>query len=668
MKHVVIVESPNKAGRIQKILRTMFSENDYAVVSTFGHFRDLPVDRIGISQKRFKFEPTWLLVKGTGRKAKTGILKEAKIADVVWVATDPDAEGEAIAWHVYDLLREAKIEAPIHRAHFHEITANALRKAFTNPGKLNTGRVEAAITRRMLDRLVGYQVSPKLASTLRCSKGLSAGRVQSVVLDWIMQREIDIRNFKPEKYFFLNCTLSDGRTVRGEQRYPRSKSAHIALQALLRAKPKSSDREFEVKPPPPFHTAALIRAASSILGYSAKDTMKMAQSLFEMGRISYHRTESPSMSWGYINRARKHLQGLLPKTKQDHLSPKGRNWPAKGGHEAIRPTDPTFLSGAITDRKKAALYRLIWLRSLVGQMRPAVIEARDFVFEGKLYGKKAEALLKVTYHRVKFEGWLAISNGVFDSYSKTRGDLPKKVAVKEGSVEFDFTKPPIPWTESSLVYEMEQKGIGRPSTYAQAIAKQFQRGYVRAAGKTIRCTPRGEVVGLTLRAGIPELVDDTFTAKMEHQLDLLASSKRRRFSMRGVVLFRYVKWLDRRLSSFSTSIEIPACPKDKKHGEMEWHMGWQGGGYFKCSDCGEFVGAVVEDNVIKAFEPSDIPGACSKCGEESLRKLQSKYGVYVRCTSCGEIQGREERSKKSQPKGKGKQPYRGRRKSRKKAS
>lgn len=646
MSHqLVLVESPAKARKIHAIMRGVRSEVDWKVIATFGHFRDLPHDEFAIDVGKM-FTPKWIL---TGQpKTRKTIVDLAKKADIIWLATDPDAEGEAISWHLTELLREKipNLEAEVKRIEFNELTVRAITQAFENPRSLNGGRVEAAVARRLLDRLVGYSVSPMLQRDFG-QRNLSAGRVQSVVLHWIAERDEEIRSFRAESFHQLQVELKTGEEDQtetwGTKRYPNKKAASGDRSWLLKSPnynpTDSGEEQAERKPPPPFDTAGLIKAASTILGFASDRTMKAAQKLFEAGLITYHRTESVRPTWQFVMSARKHLTSIVD---ENVLTEKPKSYPQKGGHSAIHPTNVQTMSSQVNgteDEKK--VYRLIWVRSLLGQMKPAEVHTQTF-----RWIRKGEEILRYSRSGVVFPGWMLVSAGMFDNFHNQEGlreydPIGEEDTQVEGvSIKLRSTEPPRPYTEAALISKMESEGVGRPSTYAATLVTLSRRDYARRFGKVIRVTPRGEMITAYLRANFPDLVRGSFTAGMEKLLD---RAEQREIN-RTVILLKYWGWLKPSLRRCSTVVDdSPKCPQNQKHGEMEWVMHPKGSPSFKCTHRGcrgiQFV--TVEGTRVLVFEPKEIDGVCTKCGEELLWLRQSKYGTYTRCDGCNEIQGKE---------------------------
>lgn len=640
---LIIVESPTKARKILAIVRGLngFADTEWTVLPTMGHVRDLPDKAMGINLKLPRkasdpkvMAPRWVLGrKGSVMKA---IHEAAKKSDVIYLATDPDAEGESISWHVYSLIAGGLTAAQkLRRITFTEITIGAIRKALSEPRQIDMNRAQAAVSRRVVDRLVGYGVSPALWQAFN-NNGLAAGRVQSVVLHWLCQRERAIRQFTPETFYCLSVTFDGSdkpRVLRGEKRYETAKAAEADRKRLLdMGEPTTTaGGKSERYAPPPFDTASLIRTASAVLGVSSASVMDSAQSLFEQGKITYHRTESRHLSWGFVSAARAYIERVFGKA---YLTPKPKNWPAKGGHEAIRPTNVTTLSNDIQNELDAKLYDLIWRRAVACQAPPAEIEHRTLTWGDP-------AIVKLVREHVSFSGWMEIAGG-----NMPVDDLDAAVEVTDASVEQDVTRPPRPYTESDVVSQMESEGIGRPSTYAATVQRLLRHGYIRPVGKTLRSTQRGEVTDWYIGTRFPSLTDAKLTANMERALDRIADGSTAPRVVTGACWF----WLSKQIGAAKRSARADTfvrCPKCES--EMDVVMRFKGSPHLKCKACKAFASLDITDDGLAAFVDRIVAGTCKVChktSDQQIKVSQSKYGVYERCTTCQEIQ-RDEASRGS---------------------
>ena len=562
-KSLVIVESPAKAKTINKYLG-----NQYVVKSSIGHIRDLPTSGSASASK----EPAAKRGKAAGEapalspkekarrqlvarmgvdpdhgwKAKYEILpgKEkvieelrrlAKDADTIYLATDLDREGEAIAWH----LREAigGDDTRYKRVVFNEITKKAIQEAFSQPGELDIDRVNAQQARRFLDRVVGYMVSPLLWAKI--ARGLSAGRVQSVAVKLVVEREREIRAFIPEEYWEIHADLGTAKNAKvrfevarekGEAFKPLNEAQAMAALEKLKASSysvvKREDRPTSSKPSAPFITSTLQQAASNRLGFGVKKTMMMAQRLYEAGYITYMRTDSTNLSADALDMARSYIERefgkqYLPEAPLVYGSKEG----AQEAHEAIRPSDvnthPTKLSGMERDAER--LYELIWRQFLACQMPPAQYLSTSVTVAAGDFELRAKGRI------LKFDGYTR----VLPQQSKPGEDdvLPEMVqgeALKLIQIDPSqhFTKPPARFTEASLVKEMEKRGIGRPSTYAAIISTIQDRGYVTLHNRRFYSEKMGDIVTERLSESFSNLMDYGFTADMEENLDDVAQGER----------------------------------------------------------------------------------------------------------------------------------------------
>ncbi|WP_296268621.1 type I DNA topoisomerase [Pseudomonas sp. UBA6562] len=562
-KSLVIVESPAKAKTINKYLG-----NQYVVKSSIGHIRDLPTSGSASASKepaakrgkaaadapvlppkekaRRQLVARMGVDPDAGWKAKYEILpgKEkvidelrrlAKDADTIYLATDLDREGEAIAWH----LREAigGDDSRYKRVVFNEITKKAIQEAFSQPGELDIARVNAQQARRFLDRVVGYMVSPLLWAKI--ARGLSAGRVQSVAVKLVVEREREIRAFNPEEYWEIHADLSSAKNAKvrfevarqnGEAFKPLNQAQAMAALEQLKASSysvsKREDRPTSSKPSAPFITSTLQQAASNRLGYGVKKTMMMAQRLYEAGYITYMRTDSTNLSTDAVEMARSYIEHefgkqYLPESPVVYGSKQG----AQEAHEAIRPSDvnthPSKLSGMERDAER--LYELIWRQFLACQMPPAQYLSTSITAVAGNFELRAKGRI------LKFDGYTR----VLPQQSKPgEDDVLPEMAQGEALqlVELDpsqhFTKPPARFTEASLVKEMEKRGIGRPSTYAVIISTIQDRGYVTLHNRRFYSEKMGDIVTERLSESFSNLMDYGFTAGMEEHLDDVAQGGR----------------------------------------------------------------------------------------------------------------------------------------------
>ncbi|SFL14760.1 type I DNA topoisomerase [Halanaerobium salsuginis] len=528
-KNLVIVESPAKAKTIAKFLG-----RNYKVEASMGHVIDLPKSKLGIDLEN-DFEPNYITIRGKG-KTLNKLRKAAKKSKEVYLATDPDREGEAISWHLSHALKLS--EAENNRIEFNEITKNAIKNAIKNPRTIDKNLVDAQQARRLLDRLVGYRLSPLLWKKVR--KGLSAGRVQSVAVKIICAREEEIRNFDEEEYWSLEVTLQkDKENLKADLYRIDNKKYKLENQAAVNeiiAEIKGQDFEIiKVKkrkrrrnPKAPFTTSTLQQRASSLLNFSAKKTMYLAQQLYEgidvgssgtVGLISYIRTDSTRLSEEAKAGAHDHiLENYGEKFLRSSKRKSKNNKNAQDAHEAIRPTDtertPARIKSFLSE-DQYKLYDLIWKRFVASQMSSALYESISAQF---LVADKYK--FRVSGSRLLFPGHLILTG----KEKEDEIDLPK---LKEGDIynltetnpEQHFTTPPPRYSEASLVKTLEEEGIGRPSTYAPTLSTIVSRDYVKKEGKYLKPTELGETVTELLSEYFPDVTDVEFTAGLEKQLD-----------------------------------------------------------------------------------------------------------------------------------------------------
>jgi DNA topoisomerase-1 len=535
---LVIVESPTKARTIGKYLGS-----GYSVKATIGHLRDLPTRKLGVEIEGGTFRPEYVTIKGK-TQTLSEIKKAAKTAREVYLATDPDREGEAIAWHVASQL-DAKV--PTHRVLFHEITKDAVQQAMASPGTIDEQKVNAQQARRILDRLVGYKASPLLWKSIKT--GLSAGRVQTVALRLIVEREREIRAFKPQEYWTIEALCAkDGQTfeaslhkVDGHKPQLHSAAEAQTVVDAVRSKPfivsNVEKKQRRKRPGAPFTTSTMQQEAAKKLGFSSRRTMRAAQDLYEgidvgedgaVGLITYMRTDSVRVSDAAIASVRDYIatnysKAYLPESPNVYSSKKDAR--VQDAHEAIRPTDvrrrPEDVQRYL-EPDQFRLYQLIWQRFVASQMTPAVYDMTivDFDLGKYLFRATGSVLVFDGYHTVYLEAREA-------EEGKTMDDLPPipplasgdQVEVREITPNQHFTEPPPRYSEASLVKELERLGIGRPSTYSAIISTLSSREYVKIESRRFFPTSLGETVEKVMVGKFPEIFNVGFTADMETELD-----------------------------------------------------------------------------------------------------------------------------------------------------
>ena len=656
---LVVVESPTKVKTIQKYL-----DRGYVVKASLGHLKDLPKSKLGIDVKK-NFAPQYVPVRS---KAKTleDLKKAGKKAKALYVATDPDREGEAIGWHI---AQEIGLPADrVYRVLFNEITEKAVKAAFKNPGRIDQKRVDAQQARRVLDRLVGYKVSPLLWQRVR--RGLSAGRVQSVAVRLICEREREIRAFVPQEYWSLHAYLAAAvppefvatlREKAGEKLVPSSEAETQAIVAELERlafEVKSVDRgERRKNPSPPFITSTLQQDAARKLRFSASKTMMVAQQLYEgveianggpVGLITYMRTDSPRVAADAQNEARDVIAARYgPDTLPDRPPVYRARKSAQEAHEAIRPSlldhPPERLARHLS-RDQLGLYRLIWDRFLASQMRPALydtltvdVTAGPYLFRALGSQLRAPGFMAV-YIEAPDES--AAPAGPDEIESEVSGMPPLEVGQRLGLVRLDpkqhFTQPPPRYTEASLVKELEEKGIGRPSTYAQILSTIQKREYVQRDRGSLSPTDLGETVNDLLVQSFPDIFEVAFTAQMEESLDEIEDGDRKWVETVREFYRPFAKDLeaaDIKMPDFKagelTDETCPTC------GEGKLLNKW--GRYGRFLACQRYPDCKYTrnpgDSVQAEPEPAGID--CNLCGKPMVYK-QSRFGRFIGCSGYPE--------------------------------
>ena len=574
-KKLVVVESPAKAKTIGKLLGS-----GYVVKSSVGHIRDLPERTLGVDIEK-NFEPKYVLSKGKV-KVVAELKKAAKAADAVYLAPDPDREGEAIAWHLKEILEDVAGEKPFYRVQYNEITARAVKAAFENPGEIDMNRVNAQQARRVLDRIVGYKVSPMLWSRVR--RGLSAGRVQSVALRLVSEREREIQAFTAEEYWVMGANVcrqsppKDAFAVRlsridGAKPAVGSEGAAKALLAEVEGSTLCvSDvrtREVSRRPLPPFITSTLQQAASSVCGFSPNRTMSLAQKLYEgvdtgtgaVGLITYMRTDSVNIA----RDAQAAAKDFIVSTHGERYYPESPNYyknrsSAQEAHEAIRPTDvartPESLKDVL-DAPALKLYELIWKRFLSSQMTSAKIAQKSIDFQPSKAGMAHAYTFAASASEVLFDGFLKVM--ALNIHKKKEEDEEEDVEevdrlpplavgdvieVLEWLSERKETKPPARYSEASLIRALEADGVGRPSTYASIIETLNTREYTTREKRQLTPTELGLMVNDLLVTKLDQLFNVGFTAEMEGELDHVEEGNVEWTQMMAAFFGRFSEWME----------------------------------------------------------------------------------------------------------------------------
>ena len=638
-KYLVIVESPAKVKTIKKFLGA-----DYEVMASNGHVRDLPKSQLGIDVEH-DYEPKYITIRGKG-DILASLRKEVKKAQKIYLATDPDREGEAISWH---LLKALKLEdKKVYRITFNEITKNAVKESLKNAREIDMNLVDAQQARRVLDRMVGYRISPLLWAKVK--RGLSAGRVQSVALRIICDREEEINSFIPEEYWTLDAFFR----IPGEKKllvakyfgFKDKKSAISSREQLDKIVEEIKEEDFRVsevrkgerskKPPLPFTTSTLQQEASKTLNFSTQKTMRLAQQLYEgieikgngtVGLITYLRTDSTRVS----EEARKMAEEYIRKNygeayvgKEPDASKGGKK--IQDAHEAIRPTDLNRTPASMKDslsRDQLRLYQLIWKRFAAGGMQPAKYETTSIKIDAGRHR------FTVAASRMLFDGFTSVYSQEED---KAESNVLAKAVTEETVLALDgleekqhFTQPSPHYTEASLVHSLEELGIGRPSTYAPTITTLLARRYIVKENKNLYVTEIGEVVNHMMQEAFPSVVDVNFTANMEALLDSVAEGS---VAWKTIVSNFYpdldeaVKTAEKELEQVETKDEVSDEVCDLCGRQMVIKYGPHGRflacpGFPECRNTKPF------------YEKTGVP--CPKCGKDIVLKMTRKGRKYYGC-------------------------------------
>ena len=635
---LVIVESPAKMKTIKKFLGS-----SYSVAASMGHIRDLPKSAMGIDIEQ-DFEPKYINIRGKGDLISS-LKKEVKKADTVFLATDPDREGEAISWHLTKALGLEDTEKKVKRITFNEITQKAVRDSIKNPREIDTNLVDAQQARRVMDRIVGYSISPILWEKIK--KGLSAGRVQSAALNIICRREAEIAAFVPEEYWTLQGVLKNGKkkavfTYYGEDGKKTALADEEQTDAVIRDVDGKELTVYEVKqsertknPPLPFTTSTMQQEASRLLGLSTYNTMRVAQKLYEgvsvrnygtIGLITYLRTDSVRVSEEAMAAASDYIEAVYGKEYASGKGSSGKNAKnAQDAHEAIRPTHieitPESLKDQL-DRDSYRLYQLIWKRFAASRMTPAVYQ----VTTAKLMSGSHE--FRASGSELVFRGFFAVY-GTKDE-TEEKQDLSYLTAGEQrvfDSLEKEqhFTEPPAHFTEATLVREMEEEGIGRPSTYAPTITTLLARRYISKEKKNIFVTELGTAVNDLMVSSFPEIADPAFTAQMEVDLDSVAEGNREWKSVLREFwpgLEKEVEEARKNLGKVKVADEVSDVICDKCGRNMVIKYGPHG----KFLACPGFPEC---RNTKQLLEKAGVP--CPVCGAEVIKRRSAKGRVFYTC-------------------------------------
>lgn len=623
---LLIVESPSKAKTIEKYLG-----GDFVVRASVGHVRDLPKSNKKAIDIEGGFVPHYE-VDPKKQKVISELRTLAKKAEHIYLATDPDREGEAISWHIAETL---KLKNP-DRIVFHEITPEAVKEALGHPRTIDTKLREAQEARRVLDRLVGYDLSGVIWKKVRY--GLSAGRVQSPALRIIMEREREIRAFIPETFYRLAAELAPAKeafTFNSIVEPKELKEAERIQEEAKRGKWQVTDvKETEAKnrPRPPFTTSTLQQTASSRLGFAPSRTMRTAQKLYEKGFITYMRTDSFFLS----ESALKEIHATIQKEfGNEYLSPQHYKTKAKNAqeaHEAIRPTHAAVkAAGTTADEKK--LYALIRSRTLASQMSAAKVMRTKVT--ANIDGKTIPDFT-LNGAVTLFPGWLkADPAGKGEDRELPKFQVGMVLTLKEFTIEEKSTEPPNRYTEAGLVKELEKRGIGRPSTYAAILSTLEARGYVEKTGRTLYPTDTGDVVSSFLEDNFPQYISDTFTAEMETELDEIAEGSRAYVKTLADFYTPFLKDVKKKEKEAGKATDLGAAPEDILCPLCNQSMIIKlarNGKFYSCSTYPKCLGARKIDGSIMEG-PKETGEDCPKCGKGKLIEREGRFGKFIACAN-----------------------------------
>lgn len=651
-KNLIIVESPAKVKTIKKFLGA-----NYAVQASVGHIRDLPSSELGVDEAN-NFAPHYQVIDNK-QKVVDGLRAAAAKADTVFLAPDPDREGEAIAWHIAEVIKDSTKD--IKRIQFNEITAKAVKEALEHPRELNVNLFDAQQARRVLDRLVGYKISPLLWKNVK--RGISAGRVQSVALRLIVEREEERRAFNPEEYWLFKAVLAGANPppfkaelmkIEGKKARVPDAAAAESLYAALLDKPftvtKIEEKERKKAPLPPFITSTLQQAANQRLNYTAKRTMTIAQRLYEgvdisdvgtTALITYMRTDSFRIADEARDAAVAYIESTWGKK---HLPSKARVYKSKGGaqdaHEAIRPVDVSITPEMVKSDlppDQYNVYRLIWSRFVASQMASAAFHDTtvSIVCGPSEWRSKGERLL--------FAGWLDAMPRSAEELSSELPALSKDEILRVESLtkEQKFTQPPPRYTEASLVRELEERGIGRPSTYASIISTLQDRDYVHLEEKHFAPTDLGGIVCDKLREHFATLMDVGFTAQMEENLDKVAEGQSNWVDLMQAFAADFNPTLAAATANMAavkgglaTNVVCPECGKPMvvKFGKAGTFLACSG--YPECRHTTNFErDEKGEIHPVEREKPDlEVVGSCPLCGSDLVIKKSRTGSRFVACT------------------------------------
>ena len=644
MSKLIIVESPAKAKTIKNFLGS-----EYKVIASKGHIRDLPKSSFGIKIDGDNFTPEYRISSDHSTIVKE-IKELAKSADTIYLATDEDREGEAIAYHIATAIGKKPETLP--RIVFHEITKGAIEAALANPRKLDMNSVNAQQARRLLDRIVGYKLSPLL--NIKIQRGLSAGRVQSSALKILVDREREIREFKPIEYFSIDTKFKDDLEVELIE-FQGSKIEKLTITNAQRAKyilDNIKDDKFKVKsieskerktnPQPPFMTSTLQQSASNRLGFSPKKTMMLAQSLYEgvqtnsgfMGAITYMRTDSLNIAKEALSAARELIKSefgskYLPKTANIYTT---KSKGAQEAHEAIRPTNLSFtpqIASQYLDKDMLKLYTLIYNRFLASQMSPSLCEIQNIIIKGENCG------FKLLGKKVSFDGFYRVYGDMDKDKILPPLKIDDNMSIQSIKSTKHTTEPPSRYSEAGLVKKLESLGIGRPSTYAPTISLLTSRDYVKVEKKQLIPNDIAFTITSVLEENFKDIVDSEFTSKMEEKLDDIAENKADWQEVLSNFYHPFIKQIDEGKTNIkSQKVAEPIgekCPDCG--GELVKRKG-RFGEFIACLNfpkC-KYTKNLANSNKFEKKEPSKIGIQCPDCGGELVERI-GKKGKFYGCAN-----------------------------------
>ena len=640
-KHLVIVESPSKAKTIGKFLGSR-----YKVVASSGHLRDLPRSKLGINIEN-DFEPEYISIRGRGSLIKE-LKKEAKKSDRIYLATDPDREGEAISWHLQFLLGIDNKEPC--RIVFNEITKKAIKEAVKDPRPVDIKLVDAQQARRVLDRLVGYSISPLLWRKIR--RGLSAGRVQSAALSMICDKEAEIKAFVPEEYWTVTALFRKQKEFSAKlhqymgQKIALSKEEDTdrvlsAIKGNVFTVETVEEKERQRKPYAPFTTSSLQQEASAKLNFTAKKTMQIAQQLYEgimikgdgtAGLVTYIRTDSVRISQEAKEAAKTYINERFgPEYHSDNFF-SNKKKEVQDAHEAIRPSsielDPEQIKDSL-NRDQYNLYRLIWSRFVASQMKPAVYSGVSADIENSGY------MFRATGSKLKFDGFLKVySPGKEDEKMLPHLEKGETLDAEDILADQNFTQPPARFTEASLVKELEERNIGRPSTYAPIIGTLTERKYIIREKKLLVPTDLGELVNQMMNEYFKNIVDLNFTAEMEDRLD---DVEVRDTDWKEIIREFYAdfkKDLEHADNNIE-KVEIEDIKTDEVCEKCGRHMVIKHGRFGDFMACSGYPECKNTKQILKT---TGVP--CSRCGKDIVQRKSKKGKIFYGCSgypNCNEL-------------------------------